>query len=484
MFTRDIREAVTFDDVLILPNRSDVVPSMVDTKTFFSREVELNIPFSSAAMDTVTGSLMAIAIAREGGIGVIHKNMPVEDHVREVDIVKRSANGVILDPITLPPDVTIGRARETMTEHNISGIPVVEGKKVLGILTNRDLRFQWEEETHVEQVMTKDLVTAPFETTLEEAECILHRHKVEKLILTNDKCELLGLITMRDIKGLKAFPNACRDSRGRLRVAAAVGVHDLKRCEGLIRAGCDVLVVDTAHGHSKNVIDSVREIKKAFSIDVVAGNIATAEAAKDLIDAGADGIKVGIGPGSICTTRVVTGIGVPQITAVADCVSVARSAGVPVIADGGIRHSGDVVKAIVAGASSVMIGSLFAGMDESPGETILYQGRTFKTIRGMGSLGAMMKGSSDRYRQNDLAKGDKFVPEGVEGLVPHKGPLSGFLYQLVGGVRSGMGYVSAESLEELFEKGRFVRISAATLRENHPHDIKITKEAPNYFGDI
>jgi len=484
MLTVELIDAVTFDDVLVLPDRSEIVPSEVSTSTLFTRNVELNAPFSSAAMDTVTGSEMAIAIAREGGIGVIHKNMSVEEHVREVDMVKRSANGVILDPVTLPPDATIRQAREIMTTHNISGIPVVDGKKVVGILTNRDLRFRWEEERRIDQVMTRDLVTAPRGTTLEAAENVLHRNKVEKLILTNDARELLGLVTMRDIKGMKEFPHACRDARGRLRVAAAVGVFDLERCEGLIKAGCDVLVVDTAHGHSKNVTDTVREIKRHFDIDVVAGNIATAEAATDLVDAGVDAVKVGIGPGSICTTRVVTGVGVPQISAVANCASVARPAGVPVIADGGIRHSGDVVKAIVAGAHSVMIGSLFAGMEESPGERIIYQGRTFKTVRGMGSLGAMMKGSGDRYRQEGVSRRDKFVPEGVEGLVPHKGPLSNFLFQFVGGVRSGMGYVGASTLEELFEKGRFIRISPASLKENHPHDIKITKEAPNYFTDL
>jgi IMP dehydrogenase len=484
MLTNDLPEAFTFDDVLILPNRSDIVPSDVVTETWFSRNVKLKIPFSSAAMDTVTESHMAIAIAREGGIGVIHKNMRIEGQVREVDKVKRSANGVILDPVTLPVDATVREVREIMKTHNVAGIPVLDGIKVAGILTNRDLRFGWDDATRVDQVMTTDLVTAPFETSLEEAEKILHRHKVEKLILTNDEKELLGLITMRDIKGLTEYPLACRDERGRLRVAAAIGVHDLERAEGLIAAGCDVLVVDTAHGHSENVLQTVKALKKRFSIDVVAGNIATPEAAKDLVDAGVDAVKVGIGPGSICTTRVVTGVGVPQVTAVAGCASVARAAGVPVIADGGIRHSGDVVKAIVAGASSVMIGSLFAGMDESPGEAILYQGRKFKTIRGMGSLGAMMEGSGDRYRQGDGRRSDKFVPEGVEGLVPHKGPISGFLYQLVGGVRSGMGYIAAQNLEELHEKGRFTRISTATLRENHPHDIQITKEAPNYFADL
>ncbi len=483
MLTDNITEAITFDDVLVLPNRSDIMPSEVDTRTYFSRNVELNIPFSSAAMDTVTESRMAIALAREGGIGIIHKNMSVDDQVREVDIVKRSANGVIVDPVTLPPSAPISRAREVMTTHTISGVPIVKNRKVVGILTNRDLRFQWEKDLKVEEIMTRDLVTAPAKTSLADAEHILHKHKVEKLILTNDAGELLGLITMRDIKGLKQFPAACRDERGRLRVGAAVGVFDLDRCDGLIEAGCDVLVVDTAHGHSRNVIETVREIKRSFKIDVAAGNIATKEAAEDLVAAGVDAVKVGIGPGSICTTRVVTGIGMPQVTAVASCAAVAKPAGVPVIADGGIRASGDVVKAIVAGANSVMMGSLFAGMDESPGESVIFKGRSFKTIRGMGSLGAMMDGSSDRYRQSDSPTPEKLVPEGVEGLVPYKGALSTFVYQLVGGVRSGMGYTGAETLEQLYTRGRFIRVSPATLRENHPHDIQITREAPNYFVD-
>ena len=483
MLNSDLNEAITFDDVLLLPNRSDIVPSQVDTSARFSRNILLNIPFSSAAMDTVTESEMAIVLSREGGIGIIHKNLSIEGQVAEVDKVKRSANGVILDPVTLPPETPINRAREIMKTYNISGLPVVKDRKVVGIITNRDLRFQWDQVSQVKEVMTTQLVTAPHGTTLEEAKDILYRHKVEKLILTNEAGELMGLITMRDIKGLEEYPYACRDHRGRHRVGAAVGVFDFDRCAGLIEAGCDVLVVDTAHGHSQNVIDTVQEIKRSFSIDVVAGNIATGEAARDLIDAGVDAVKVGIGPGSICTTRVVTGIGVPQLTAVANCAAVCRPEGVPVIADGGIRWSGDIVKCLAAGAHCTMMGSLFGGVEESPGETVLYQGRKYKTIRGMGSLGAMMDGSGDRYRQGNIKGRDKLVPEGVEGLVPHRGALSPFIYQLVGGLRSGMGYAGAQNLDELYEKTRFVRISPASLRENHPHDIQITKEAPNYVSE-
>lgn len=483
MLNPDLREAVTFDDVLIVPNRSEVVPAEVDIRTRFSRNIPLNIPLASAAMDTVTESRMAIALSREGGIGVIHKNLTIEEQVREVDKVKRSANGVILDPITLPPDATIRQAREIMVSQNISGFPVVRDKKVEGILTNRDLRFEWDEDTRISEVMTKNLVTAPFGTTLAEAKTILHRNKVEKLILVDEKGALKGLVTMRDIRGLEEYPSACRDHRGRHRVGAAIGVYDLERCGELIRAGCDVIVVDTAHGHSRNVMETVKEIKRSHEIDVVAGNIATAEAARDLIDAGVDGVKVGIGPGSICTTRVVTGVGVPQLTAVADCAAVTRPAGVPLIADGGIRLSGDMVKCLAAGADSTMIGSLFGGVEESPGESVLFQGRKYKTIRGMGSLGAMMSGSGDRYRQTGVREREKLVPEGVEGLVPYRGRLSPLVYQLVGGLRSAMGYVGAANLQAFFEKTRFIRISNAALRENHPHDIRITKEAPNYVSE-
>ena len=483
MFDPDLREAITFDDVLIVPNRSDIVPSQVDTSALFSRNVSLKIPISSAAMDTVTESEMAIALSREGGIGIIHKNLPVEDQVHEVDKVKRSANGVIVDPVTLSPDASVSEARRIMETHQISGLPVVKAGKVVGIITNRDLRFQYEDETRVSQVMTQHLISAPPDTSHEEARDILHRHKVEKLLLLDEKGGLAGLITMRDIKNLEAYPMACRDHRGRHRVGAAIGVHDYERCEELIKAGCDVVVVDTAHGHSKNVMETVKGIKKQFEIDVVAGNIATAEAAKDLLDMGADGVKVGIGPGSICTTRVVTGVGVPQITAVSDVAKIVRSEGVALIADGGIRMSGDIVKCLAAGATCTMLGSLLGGVEESPGESVLFQGRKYKTIRGMGSLGAMMSGSGDRYRQEGIKKSDKLVPEGVEGLVPHRGHLSPFVYQLVGGVRSGMGYAGATTLNEFFEKTRFIRISSASLRENHPHDIKITKEAPNYVSE-
>jgi len=482
MLNLDMKEAITFDDVLIIPNSSEVVPSQVSTKTLFSRNVKVNIPISSAAMDTVTESEMAIALSREGGIGVIHKNMSIEAQVREVDKVKRSANGVIVDPVTLSPDATLDDAREIMKTYKISGLPVVKDEKVIGIITNRDLRFQYQAETKVSEVMSREIVTAPLGTSLDEARNILHRNKVEKLILVNEKMGLSGLITMRDMKMLTEYPNACRDHRGRHRVAAAVGVFDLKRCEQLIKADCDVIVVDTAHGHSKNVIETVREIKTNFEIDVVAGNIATAEAAKDLIDSGVDAVKVGIGPGSICTTRVVTGVGVPQLTAIADVAKIARPEGVALIADGGIRMSGDLVKCLAAGATCTMLGSLFGGVDESPGEMVLFQGRKYKTIRGMGSLSAMASGTGDRYRQDDV-KTDKLVPEGVEGLVPHRGMLSPFVFQLVGGVRSAMGYAGASTLVDFYDKTRFIRISPASLRENHPHDIKITKESPNYVSE-
>jgi len=483
---RVVMEGITFDDVLLLPRRSDVLPSQASTRTRLSRRVELNIPLLSAAMDTVTESALAIALAQSGGLGVIHKNLRPEDQVREVSKVKRSAHGVIADPVTLPPGATIGEAREIMTRQNISGLPIIapaeggRGARVVGILTNRDLRFHRSDTTRVKDVMTTRLVTAPPETTLEQAKDILHRNKIEKLLLVDGAGVLAGLITMRDINQLARWPDACRDSRGRLRVGAAVGVHDLQRVEALLAADVDVIVVDTAHGHSRNVIDTVRAIKARFDIDVVAGNIATAEAARDLVDAGADALKVGIGPGSICTTRVVAGVGVPQLTAIANAVSVAAPAGVPVIADGGIRHSGDIVKALAMGASSVMLGALFAGLDESPGEPVLYKGRSYKTVRGMGSLGAMVDGSKDRYAQSDVSATDKLVPEGVEGLVASRGPLAPFVYQLVGGLRSGMGYLGVSNLQDLQRHAQFVRVSAATLAESHPHDIEITKEAPNY----
>ena len=473
-------QGLTFDDLLLLPGYSDVLPSQVDLSTRFSRRVELKIPISSAAMDTVTEAALAITLAREGGIGIIHRNCSVQEQARQVDQVKRSANGVILDPVTLPPEATVATARAMMEENSISGIPILEGKRVVGILTRRDLRFQESKESHVAEVMTRDLVTAPPATTLEQAKQTLHQRKVEKLLLVDEAGELAGLITMKDIKNLDEYPNACLDARGRLRVGAAIGVLDEERARALVEGGADVLVVDTAHGHSSNVMQSVRDLKAAFDIDVVAGNIATAEAARALVDAGADGLKVGIGPGSICTTRVVAGVGVPQLTAVDQCSGAAAEADVPIIADGGVRHSGDMVKALATGASCVMVGGLFAGLDESPGESVLYRGRTYKQVRGMGSIGAMMDGS-DRYGQGSVKKRDKLVPEGVEGMVPARGPLSRFVYQLCGGIRSGMGYTGSTRLEELREKARFVQVTTAGLRENHAHDIHITKEAPNYF---
>jgi len=483
---RIVGEGLTYDDVLLVPQRASHLPRDVCTKTRFCRGVELQIPLASAAMDTVSEARLSIALALQGGIGVIHKNLSIETQVREVDKVKRSANGVIVDPVTLRPDETVGHAKDLMRSHRISGLPVVDpGLKVLGILTSRDLRFVDSRDTQVRDVMTQNnLVTAPPDTTLEQATQILQRNKVEKLLLVDKDGRLAGLITIRDIHMTEEFPNAAKDSRGRLLVGAAVGVHDPERIDELVKAGCDVLVVDTAHGHSNNVIETVQGIKKKHDVPVVAGNVATAQAVSDLIDAGVDGVKVGIGPGSICTTRVVTGVGVPQFTAVLECAKVARPAGVVVIADGGIRSSGDIVKALAGGADCVMLGGLLAGLDEAPGETILYRGRTFKTVRGMGSLGAMGAGSADRYAQGEVSDRGKYVPEGVEGMVPTKGPLADYVFQLAGGVRSGMGYCGAKNLQALRERARFLRVTPAGLRESHPHDIQITKEAPNYSGDV
>ncbi len=479
-------EGLTFDDVLLVPQRSEVLPRDVALETRFSRRVPLNIPLSSAAMDTVTEWQLAVALAREGGIGVIHRNLSVEVQIREVDKVKRSANGIILDPVTLPPTATMAQARELMARYNISGLPIVEaGQRVVGILTSRDCRFQTSDDTPVARVMTSGrLVTAPPDTSLDEAREKLYKHKVEKLIIVDDEERLRGLITMKDLDMLEAFPNSATDTRGRLRVGAAVGVHDDERAAGLVGAGVDVLVVDTAHGHSGNVIETVRRLKAAHpDVDVVAGNVATAEAALALAEAGADGVKVGIGPGSICTTRIVAGVGVPQLTAILEVAGAMAGRDVPVIADGGIRFSGDLVKALAAGASAVMVGSLFAGLKESPGEQILYKGRSFKAVRGMGSLGAMVEGGKERYRQGHVDEADKLVPEGIEGMVPYKGRLSPFVYQLVGGVRAGMGYVGARTLGELWERARFMRVSPAGMRESHPHDVTITKESPNYFQE-
>ncbi|MBK8179142.1 MAG: IMP dehydrogenase [Planctomycetes bacterium] len=478
----DFPLGLTFDDVLLVPQHSDVLPRDVSVATRFSRNVPINVPFSSSAMDTVTEWTLAVALAREGGLGVIHRNLTIEGQVREVEKVKRSANGVILDPVTLPPTAKVGEAREIMTRHNISGLPIVEGSTVVGILTSRDCKFQTSPETPVAEVMTStDLVTAPPGTSLEEARDLLHRRKVEKLLIVDGRMHLHGLITMKDLKMLTSFPHSATDARGRLRVGAAIGVQDYERAARLEAAGVDVLVVDTAHGHSSNVIETVRELKRKLSVDVVAGNVATAAAAQELVAAGVDGVKVGIGPGSICTTRIVAGIGVPQLTAVMECVSAARAKNVPVIADGGIRYSGDVVKALAAGASSVMLGSLFAGLEESPGETILFKGRSFKSVRGMGSIGAMMQGSKERYRQGNVDEQHKLVPEGIEGMVPYRGKLSPFVYQMVGGVRAGMGYVGARDIPELWVRAKFLRVTSAGVRESHPHDVTITKESSNYF---
>ena len=480
MKDRILGEALTFDDVLLVPRTSSVIPSQVDVRSRASRRVALNVPILSAAMDTVTESGLAIALAQQGGLGIIHKNLSVEAQCREVYLVKRSVNGVITDPITLPPDAPIEKARELMEEQRISGIPIVSGDKVVGILTSRDLKFVENSKT-VREVMTTQIVTAPPGTNLERARDLLHRAKVEKLLLVNADGKLAGLITIKDIDMLARYPASNLDPEGRLRVGAAVGVADDARVAALARARVDLVVVDTAHGHSDNVLRAVERYKKAHpGVDIVAGNIVTAEAARDLIAAGADGVKVGVGPGSICTTRIVAGVGVPQLTAIGDVAAEASKHGVPVIADGGIRYSGDIVKALAAGAQCVMLGSLFAGTEESPGEVLYFQGRQFKAVRGMGSLGAMAEGSADRYAQGDVKAREKFVPEGVEGRVPFKGRLAEYVYQLVGGLRSGMGYCGCGTIPELNTKTRFVRVTTAGVHESHPHDIQITKEAPNY----
>jgi IMP dehydrogenase len=475
-------EGITFDDVLLIPRLSSVVPTDVDTSTQLVRDIRLNIPIVSAAMDTVTEAKLAIALAQEGGIGIIHRNLSAADQAREVARVKRFEAGMIADPICLSPDETVGTAKKVMREQNINGIPITRGTKLVGIVTSRDLSFHSEESRKIADVMTKPpLVTASPGTSMEQAKSILSEKKVEKLLIVDGEFNLRGLITMRDINKKAQHPSACKDARGRLRVGAAIGVNDLARAQTLIDADADLLVVDTAHGHSKNVMDTIRELKKrSKDRPVVAGNIATSEAAKDLIAAGADGLKVGIGPGSICTTRVVAGVGVPQITAIADVSAVAAPAGVTVIADGGIRLSGDIPKAIAAGASCVMIGSLFAGCDESPGETVIHKGRSYKVYRGMGSEGAMVKGSKERYGQGAIEERSKLVPEGVEGMVPFKGKLGDFVYQLVGGLRAGMGYCGCSNVDQLRTQTRFMRITNAGLRESHPHDIVITKEATNY----
>jgi IMP dehydrogenase len=480
-----IQEALTFDDVLILPGKSDVLPNQVQIKTRLSRKLELNIPVVAAAMDTVTEAKTAIVMAQCGGLGIIHRNLSVEAQALEVQKVKKSESGMILNPITLGSQEKVSTAVEVMSRNNVSGLPIIDRGKLVGILTNRDLRFVKNLNLKISEVMTPQdrLVTVPEKVTLEEAKELLHKHRIEKLLVTNKEGELKGLITIKDIEKTEKNPNAVKDARGRLLVGGAVGVGEeaLRRAEALAAAEVDVIGVDTAHGHSKSVLDTVRELKKRHpNLQVIAGNIATAEAAKDLIDAGADGLKVGVGPGSICTTRVVAGVGVPQLSAIQQVAKVAQGEGVPVIADGGIKFSGDITKALAAGADVVMVGSLFAGTDESPGELILYQGRSYKVYRGMGSLGAMKAGSADRYFQDSKVGESKFVPEGIEGMVPHRGPLANNIYQLVGGLRSGMGYVGCKDIPELKTKARFVRITSSGLKESHVHDVIITKEAPNY----
>src|SRR5580692_1245827 len=473
-------EGLTFDDVLLEPARSEVLPAEADTRTSFTRDITLNIPIASAAMDTVTESHLAIALAQQGGIGIVHRNMSIERQAEEVDRVKRSESGMIVDPVTIGPEENIAAARAFMSRYRISGVPVTRHGKLVGILTNRDLRFETRFDVPISEVMTKEnLVTVPVGTTLEQAEAILHQHRVEKLLVVDDHYNLKGLITVKDIQKKLKYPNAAKDAQGRLRVGAALGSSGdiLERAQELMKKKVDVIAIDSAHGHHKGVMDAIAAVKREFpEVQLIAGNVATYEGARDLIALGADGIKVGIGPGSICTTRVVSGAGVPQITAIVECAKATAGSGVPLIADGGIKFSGDLTKAIAAGADCVMIGSLFAGTEESPGETILYQGRTFKSYRGMGSMGAMQAGS-DRYPQDTSGK---LVPEGIEGRVPYKGMLSDLVYQLVGGLRAGMGYCGCETIADLREKGRFVRVTSAGLRESHVHDVIITKEAPNY----
>jgi IMP dehydrogenase len=477
-------EAFSFDDVLLLPNYSDVLPMDVNTSTQLTKNISLNIPIVSAAMDTVTESRTSISMAREGGIGFIHRNMSLKSQAVEVEQVKKSESGMIIDPIVIHPDQQVSEVLTLMETHQISGVPVTKGDQLVGIVTNRDLRFETNLGKKVSQVMTKEnLVTVPEGIDLEESKKILHKHRIEKLLVVDQKGRLMGLITIKDIEKIKKYPNACKDSRGRLRVGAAVGVGpDMEeRTEALLKAGADVILIDTSHGHSKNVIEAVKKLKSTFeNIELIAGNVGTAKGSEDLINAGVDGVKIGIGPGSICTTRIVAGIGIPQITAIMNCRQVSSKTGVPLIADGGIKFSGDIAKAIGAGAHVVMIGGLFAGTEESPGESILYQGRSYKVYRGMGSTEAMKKGSKDRYYQTEETEDNKLVPEGIVGRVPYRGSLTSNIFQLVGGLKAGMGYVGCRTIEELREKARFIKISAAGLRESHVHDVIITKEAPNY----
>lgn len=477
------RLALTFDDVLLQPGYSDFLPQDADVRTRLTRDLYLNVPILSSAMDTVTEWRTAVTMAREGGLGVLHKNLAVEEQAREVLKVKRAESGMVLDPVTIEPARSLSDALDTMRRHDISGLPVVDGDRLVGILTARDVRFEKNLAQPIEQLMTRELVTVPLGVSQERAKELLHAHRIEKLLVVDDRGSLVGLITIRDLLQAERYPNAVKDEKGRLRCAAAIGVGPdrAERASALVAAGVDVLVIDTAHGHTKGVVDAVRATKREHpSIQLIAGNIATAEATEMLIEAGADAVKVGIGPGSICTTRIVAGIGVPQITAIHDCAKAAAKRDVPVVADGGIKFSGDLVKAIAAGAECVMLGSLFAGTDETPGQVVLYQGRSYKSYRGMGSLGAMRKGSKDRYQQADVEDVGKLVPEGIEGRVPYRGSLSGVVYQLVGGLRAGMGYTGCRTIAELRTKARFVRQSAQGLRESHVHDVVVTEEAPNY----
>ncbi len=479
-----LEEGLTFDDILLVPAHSEVLPGDVDVKTRLTRRISLNIPIISAAMDTVTEAETSISLAREGGMGIIHRNMSIKSQAQEVDKVKKSESGIIVDPLTINPERPIHEVLALMERYRISGVPVVKGERLVGIVTNRDLRFETDLSKRISEVMTKDnLVTVSEGITLEESKKLLHEHRIEKLLVVDDRGFLKGLITIKDIEKLRKYPNACKDDLGRLRVGAAVGTGpDMEeRTEALLKADADVILIDTSHGHSLGVLKAVERLKGTFkNIELIAGNVATAEGVEALVRQGADGVKVGVGPGSICTTRIIAGIGVPQVTAIMSCRPVSEKTGVPLIADGGVKYSGDITKAVAVGAHAVMIGSLFAGTEESPGETVLFQGRSYKVYRGMGSIEAMKKGARDRYYQEDLAEETKLVPEGIVGRVPYKGSLSGCVYQLVGGLRAGMGYVGCRSLEELRQNARFIRITASGLRESHVHDVIITKEAPNY----
>jgi len=484
MSTTIFKEGLSFDDVLLVPDYSAILPDEVKTKTRLTKELELNIPIVSAAMDTVTEALTAISMARAGGLGFIHRNLSIEEQAIDVDRVKKSESGMIVDPITVNPDVPISEIQKIMSKYRISGIPVTEGDKLVGIVTNRDLRFETDLGKLAREVMTSEnLVTVPEKCSLEESKVMLHKHRIEKLLVVDQVGKLKGLITIKDIEKIKKYPNACKDSFGRLRAGAAIGVGSdmMQRVDALLTAGADALVIDTSHGHSKNVIDAIQKIKNSFpQCQLVAGNVATEAGAKALIDAGSDAVKIGIGPGSICTTRIVAGVGVPQLTAIQNCREISKSTGVPIIADGGIKFSGDVSKAIGAGADSVMLGSLLAGTEESPGEIVIYQGRSYKAYRGMGSVEAMKKGSSDRYYQKDTDADEELVPEGIVGRIPYRGTVRENIVQMIGGLKAGMGYLGADSIKDLQDKARFVKISSAGLKESHVHDVIITKEAPNY----